>query len=630
MPTYKILVLTPKILENHLTPDKIPSLEAFSLIIFDECHHTRKGEPYNSVMKSYLKSKKKGQRMPQIVGLTASIGVEKATTVEKAKDSILGVMGNLDVMKISTVKENVQELRDTVPRPEEMLVDLIPRDGDDISNKINNIMMKLEEQLTKSEARVDDKEIEEVRKILARRPGDRREQKYGQWAVALRNQVRLLKIPSTPADADDAKRIEKRRQFSHEIQILADSLVAYNEALDVHDLTRPQDVLDYLQQKFLFQRTYKPPEVDTITLEKRVLGYLTDLEKMLERDQSPNPNLDTLALTIMQHLMDKEGEESHIIIFVRTRATCQALCNWMNSRDVDEILRQLNAMPFTGSGAHQDQGGMTQNMQESVIEKFRSGEVKLIVSTSVGEEGIDIPECNLTIKYNHVGNEVTTVQTRGRSRKRGGQSVLLAMPRIIMQERVNRQREQYMIQAIQLISNMRERDISKRIVEVQKKTLEAEEIEEVVRKVKKLPRRKGNFSLACCQCYKVRVDGSQIRKIQDAHRVIVGNSLKDKVTVHTGSTTRCFDEMEFRGSVICRCKNRLGQLLIYKGVRFMTLGLKYWVVMDDRENPSTYKKWKDMPYAIEELSAEDIKEQLRTSGYDIDEDEEAADEDSDY
>ena len=62
-----IMVLTPKILENHLRPDKIPSLAAFTLIIFDECHHTRKGEPYNSVMKNYLQSKKEGEQgLPQV------------------------------------------------------------------------------------------------------------------------------------------------------------------------------------------------------------------------------------------------------------------------------------------------------------------------------------------------------------------------------------------------------------------------------------------------------------------------------------------------------------------------------------------------------------------------------------
>ena len=64
---YDILVLTPKILENHLHPDKIPSLSVFSLFIFDECHHTRKGEPYNSVMKNYLQLKKKGEKnLPQV------------------------------------------------------------------------------------------------------------------------------------------------------------------------------------------------------------------------------------------------------------------------------------------------------------------------------------------------------------------------------------------------------------------------------------------------------------------------------------------------------------------------------------------------------------------------------------
>ena len=67
MEDYDILVLTPKILENHLRPDKIPSLSAFSLLIFDECHHTRKGEPYNSVMKNYLQCKKKGEKdLPQV------------------------------------------------------------------------------------------------------------------------------------------------------------------------------------------------------------------------------------------------------------------------------------------------------------------------------------------------------------------------------------------------------------------------------------------------------------------------------------------------------------------------------------------------------------------------------------
>ena len=57
---------------------------------------------------------------------------------------------------------------------------------------------------------------------------------------------------------------------------------------------------------------------------------------------------------------------------------------------------------------------MTSAQQEEIIDQFMNGSLRLLVATSVAEEGLDIPECNLVIKYNHVGNEVTTVQMRGK------------------------------------------------------------------------------------------------------------------------------------------------------------------------------------------------------------------------
>lgn len=57
--------------------------------------------------------------------------------------------------------------------------------------------------------------------------------------------------------------------------------------------------------------------------------------------------------------------------------------------------------------------GMTQIDQDRIILQLRNGDLDGIVSTSVGEEGIDIPDCNLILRYDHVGNEISTVQTKG-------------------------------------------------------------------------------------------------------------------------------------------------------------------------------------------------------------------------
>ena len=56
---------------------------------------------------------------------------------------------------------------------------------------------------------------------------------------------------------------------------------------------------------------------------------------------------------------------------------------------------------------------MTQNKQDDVVKYFREGKHKVIVATSVAEEGLDIRKCNLVLRYEHVTNEIAMVQTRG-------------------------------------------------------------------------------------------------------------------------------------------------------------------------------------------------------------------------
>lgn len=65
-----IFVMTPTIFETGLKKGTI-KLSRFSLLIFDECHHVRKEEPYNRIMYYYLKIKIKGnekrnKKLPQV------------------------------------------------------------------------------------------------------------------------------------------------------------------------------------------------------------------------------------------------------------------------------------------------------------------------------------------------------------------------------------------------------------------------------------------------------------------------------------------------------------------------------------------------------------------------------------
>lgn len=57
---------------------------------------------------------------------------------------------------------------------------------------------------------------------------------------------------------------------------------------------------------------------------------------------------------------------------------------------------------------------MSQTDQLDTLESFKNKEIQGIVATSVAEEGIDIPDCDLVILYNYIGNEVSYKQAMGR------------------------------------------------------------------------------------------------------------------------------------------------------------------------------------------------------------------------
>ena len=86
----------------------------------------------------------------------------------------------------------------------------------------------------------------------------------------------------------------------------------------------------------------------------------------------------------------------------------------------------IKSAKFFGQAAKDGEKGLTQKQQKAIIKSFRMGEYDVLLSTSVAEEGIDIPAVDLVILYEPVPSEVRMIQRRGRTgRKRTGRVKVL-------------------------------------------------------------------------------------------------------------------------------------------------------------------------------------------------------------
>ncbi len=97
-----------------------------------------------------------------------------------------------------------------------------------------------------------------------------------------------------------------------------------------------------------------------------------------------------------------------------------------NYRDqVEHILTKLNERGIRAARFVGQKEGMTQKKQREIVELFRSGEHDVLVSTSVGEEGIDLPSVGTLVFYEPVPSGIRHIQRRGRLRQGGRVYVLI-------------------------------------------------------------------------------------------------------------------------------------------------------------------------------------------------------------
>jgi dsRNA-specific ribonuclease/ERCC4-related helicase len=152
---------------------------------------------------------------------------------------------------------------------------------------------------------------------------------------------------------------------------------------------------------------------------------------------SPMPSLTPAAMLISDKvtklidLMVQESSTIRGIIFVQTRAEVAVLFQILSVHPRTQGCFRIGTM--VGTSAHKYRtkniGELIDvNSQKHTLSLFKAGTINLVIATSVLEEGIDVPACNMVVCFQKPANLKSFVQRRGRARHRESKLILLLDP----------------------------------------------------------------------------------------------------------------------------------------------------------------------------------------------------------
>ncbi|MCP9259015.1 putative ATP-dependent RNA helicase DDX58 [Dirofilaria immitis] len=399
---YDVVVITPQLIVNLLKicneGNGLPfSLSSFSLLFFDEAHHADGNHPYNVIMNDYHDMKRTGKipdgkRLPQIIGLTASLGVGNAQNASEAVKHFIKICANLDITVLSYVHENIDELREfsSIAADETKLVafdittDSVAIDILNLLERFENILKRIARLISISNKICQNQDI----LYRLRSPPDNKCSKvYETWF----SELLINFVPIAKLEKENRFHIMTCLEF---IKILFRTLQYY-----IHF---PSYVAKkYFENEFnVLQHTADREFVDIMQtcILNTVFGNDADNELYNE------------LLRELREQFAKQGD-GRVIIFVLTRDFAERLSEELNRDDNLQML-SIKSDFITGINASSEIGGQSVNQQRDALTRFTSGDVKILCATSVAEEGIDIGKCNLVIKYNYVTNEIAHIQRR--------------------------------------------------------------------------------------------------------------------------------------------------------------------------------------------------------------------------
>jgi Fanconi anemia group M protein len=370
----RIFFATPQVVKNDIEAG-ILDLSQFSLIIFDEAHRGVKKYAYTDIAKVYVES----NSYPLILALTASPGGKR--------ERLDQVCRALFIEKVVYKSESDPDVMPFIPgiRVEWRLVELPGEYG-----KAEEVLREMIQQrvsrlikaghIAKSASQVSKSDLLEAGKKL-------------QEAL------------------EQAGRNEKGAIFQAIVfQSAALSLAHALEVLQTQGAAQALNFVEKLARESDEKRSYSN------IISDELFPYLRSTLRRAATVE--HPKTEALVEIVDEQLRRSPG--SKVLIFTQIRDTA--------TRIVESLRREgIACERFVGQASKGDDRGMTQEEQRDVIRRFRAGEFRVLVATSIAEEGLDIPNVDMVVFYEPVPSEIRFIQRRGRTgRKAPGKVVILA------------------------------------------------------------------------------------------------------------------------------------------------------------------------------------------------------------
>ncbi|KAL6855709.1 P-loop containing nucleoside triphosphate hydrolase protein [Trichoderma novae-zelandiae] len=390
----RVVISTPQVLLDALDHAYI-NMDLLALLVFDEVHNCIGRSPGGKIMLNhYHPCKEAGGSVPAVLGLTAT------PSIRSERQDLDHLEWLMDARCVSPTLHR-DELLKCVKRPKIKHCTYVPGREDFMTPTMRDL-----DRVYRDLDILEDPYILMLRNDPTDRNNRRRAEAIRKYDTYTQNQMKSFCSRSK----------EICRQLGPWV---ADLYIWKAISSHLNKMDNQMDGVDVYGNRW--------SEASTSNLEKRHLADIYRRVKVQRPPEMPQAfdDLSDKVFVLLEELLSVE-EPTVGIIFVEERVMVTMLAEVLSINQAITSRYRIGTMVGTSSYAARRKvvHEFDQKTDYKDLQSFRSGKLNLLIATSVLEEGIDVPACNLVICFDTPTTPKSFIQRRGRARSKDSRLVL--------------------------------------------------------------------------------------------------------------------------------------------------------------------------------------------------------------